>query len=207
MSDSTIVRLNVGGTVFATTLGTLRTYKGSIMCQLFTPPYALHNETGQDGIISFFLDRNGDVFSIILDYLRTGTLTVPRDPVAYLVLRREVFFYGLPISSQLPAVQPLMWEAMPIRYKHARILVDEIEKSVTWEEGPLPNDIYRRTVPELVSFFAARGYKIVSEYTNRGSKGLTSIWMSKKERYPGADVGTEIHDSGPPQGGYSAPRE
>jgi hypothetical protein len=189
--DGIIVTVNVGGMKYTTQLGTLRTHENSILAAMFSSPIAVPRDT-RDG--SFFIDRNGSVFGLILDYLRSGTLVVPRDPVQYTVLRREVNFYGLPIALQLPQIQPTLWESAPKRFRHARIVADELDKVVEWEEGPLPDSIYTRTLSEIVSFFSAKGYRIASEYTSRGSKGLVSIWMIKKEMYSGADVGIEVTD-------------
>jgi len=187
--DGTVVKVNVGGTIYMTQLGTLRAHPGSILATMFTPPYGVHQDA-RDG--SFFLDRNGSCFGAILDYLRTGTLVVPRDPTEYVVLRREVHFYGLPIAVKLPQAQPLAWEAAPVRYRHARVVFEEIEKTIEWEEGALPLDLHRKTMFEIVTFFTGRGYKVVSEYTSRGTKGYVSLWLAKKETYPGADVAVEV---------------
>lgn len=197
-----IVYLNVGGVRYSTFLGTLRRHPESILAGLFRHPISLPRDS-RDPNSAFFLDRNGTVFGVILDYLRCGTLMVPRDPVQYCALRREVAFFGLPISSQLPSIQPTLWESAPKRFKHARIVVDEIEKIIEWEEGPFPQDLYTKTVEEIVKFFGSRGYHIASEYASRGTHGLTSLWMSKEELFPGADVPVEIVDRLP--GGDVAP--
>lgn len=188
-SDAQVVCINVGGTFFTTQLGTLRVHKGSNLANMFTPPFPIHQDN-RDG--SFFIDRNGSVFGLILDYLRTGTLVVPRDPVEYVTLRREVRFYGLPVALQLPNTRPLSWQSAPERFKHARIVIDELEKTVEWEEGSLPPDLHQRTVFDMVRFFTARGYKIASEYTSRGARGFISIWLVKAELFPGTDVALEI---------------
>jgi hypothetical protein len=49
---------------------------------------------------------------------------------------------------------------------------------------------------EIVRFFGERGYRVASEYTSRGTKGLMSLWMVKKEACPGADVPLEVTDAG-----------
>ncbi|KEG11348.1 Kelch repeat-containing protein [Trypanosoma grayi] len=197
VNDSGIVSLNVGGQHFATRLETLRKYPHSVLGQMFTKPIAAPRDH-RDG--SYFLDRNGSVFGFILDYLRTGTLVVPRDPVTYTILRREIGFCGLPVYSQLAPVYPAAWEVAPARYRHARITVEELEKHIEWEEGSLPAELTLRSLAEIVDFFSQRGYKIASEYTHRGTKGLTSVWMSKKERFPGADVALEVTDAPKRQG-------
>ncbi|KAH9601445.1 hypothetical protein LSM04_001941 [Trypanosoma melophagium] len=113
----------------------------------------------------------------------------------YTTIRREVGFYGLPVYAQLPLVQPAVWGNAPTRYRHVRITVEELEKHIDWEEGPLPDNLVTSSLADIVDFFSRRGYKMASEYTHRGSKGLTSVWMSKKEQFPGTDVAMEVTDS------------
>ena len=191
--SNTIVNLNVGGVHFTTVLATLRVHPESALCSMFTNPIAALKDS-KDG--SYFIDRNPTVFGFILDYLRTGTLIVPREPTLYTLLRREVGFYGLPVASQLPQVQPTLWESAPCRYKHARIQLDELEKIIEWDEGALPENLSSKTIAEIVNFFSSKGYKVASEYASRGSKGFVSIWMTRKELFPGADVPIELRDRG-----------
>jgi hypothetical protein len=200
-----IVYLNVGGMRYTTFLGTLRRHPESILAGMFRHPISLPRDS-RDQNSAFFLDRNGAVFGVILDYLRGGTLLIPRDATQYCALRREVAFFGLPISAQLPPIQPVLWEAAPKRFKHARIVVDDIEKIIEWEEGPFPQDLYTKTVDEIVKFFGARGYQIASEYASRGTHGLTSVWMAKEEVFPGADVPVELMDRVPGSEGPASVR-
>lgn len=193
ISADEVVLINVGGTLFQTHLSTLRRHSGTVLAMWFQPPFGLPRDP-RDG--SYFIDRTPEVFGYILDYLRTGALTVPRDPILYTVLRREVHFYGLPISSQLPMVRPLSWEASPVKYLHARIVQDEMEKHVEWEEGALPLNFASKTVFEMVSYLSSLGYRVVSEYTSRGSRGYQSLWLEKKVLVPGTDVAVEVRDPG-----------
>lgn len=191
--STTIIHLNVGGVRYTTFLGTLRKYPDSIIAQLFRHPIAAPRDS-RDPNNAYFIDRNGSVFGMILDYLRSGTLVVPRDSAQYCALRREVSFFGLPIAAQLPPIQPTLWESAPKRFKHARIVVDDIEKVIEWEEGQFPQDLYSKTVEEIVRFFGTRGYRIASEYVSRGTHGLTSIWLVKDEVFSGADVPIDLTD-------------
>lgn len=185
------VTLNVGGKFFSTTVRTLTAHQGSILHSLFTSPMAVHRDMRDQ---TLFIDRNGDVFGLILDYLRTGVLVVPRDPVEYAILRREISYYGLPVASQLPQQRPLGWEAQPVRFLHARIVVEEVERIVEWDEGALPPDMHQRTILEIVRWFGERGYRVATEYTSRNTKGMLSIWMVREEKNPGAAVPLEMTD-------------
>mgnify|MGYP001601287288 FL=1 len=192
--DTTVVHLNVGGQRYTTQLGTLRRYRGSVLASMFSPPFAIHQDSREG---SFFLDRNGDVFGLVLDYLRSGILVVPRNPERYATLRREIAYYGLPVVTQLPDLRPLAWEEQPVRFLHAHIVLEDIEKSISWEEGALPADLHHRSLTEIVRFFASRGYRMASEYTSRGTKGFISVWMLRDMKGCGAEVALEVTDQGP----------
>ncbi|VDD92840.1 unnamed protein product [Enterobius vermicularis] len=83
------IQLNVGGTLYTTTKKTLSRESNTFFTnQLFSNFLRM-----SDG--SFFIDRNGQIFSYILDYLRCGKLIVPRNFHAFESLYEEAKFYGL----------------------------------------------------------------------------------------------------------------
>eukprot|EP00743_Colponemidia_sp_Colp-15_P003927 GILK01004236.1.p1 GENE.GILK01004236.1~~GILK01004236.1.p1 ORF type:complete len:297 (-),score=16.99 GILK01004236.1:301-1191(-) len=95
-SDSTVfpavIRLNVGGTRFATSLRTLSADPTSMLAAMFSGRHTLSRD--EDGC--FFIDRDGTYFSYILNYLRDGDLTIPTDDSHLLdSLHREVSFYQI----------------------------------------------------------------------------------------------------------------
>lgn len=73
-----IIRLNIGGKIFETTLQTLKT-KGE---NLLTNTIIQDRESGtsaaspviKDSSGSYFFDRSPDLFKIILEYLRNGEM-------------------------------------------------------------------------------------------------------------------------------------
>lgn len=195
MQDNTIIHLNVGGVHFTTLLGTLRKFPESMLAQQFSGNSVYLPRDTRDASNPFFLDRNGEVFGLLLDYLRSGVLLVPRDPLGYCNLRREATYWRLPIASQLPQVQPSLWEVAPRRFKHARVVVNETDTVVEWEEGTLPPELKTLSLEEIVKFFGGKGYRIASEYASRGSRPLSSLWLIKEEVSPGADVPIELLDS------------
>ncbi|KAI3937585.1 hypothetical protein MKW92_038804, partial [Papaver armeniacum] len=81
-------RLNVGGKIFETTATTLSSAGRSSM---FGDEWNLQpTEVNQE----YFIDRNPDCFSVLLDFLRTGELYVPPH-VPEKLLYREALYYGL----------------------------------------------------------------------------------------------------------------
>lgn len=89
MMDETIVRLNVGGTIFQTSRNTLLFDSNSRFYEMFNDDqtFEKHEEV--------FIDRDGTHFRYILNYLRTGLVTLPRDANALQELLIEAQYYDL----------------------------------------------------------------------------------------------------------------
>jgi uncharacterized protein YjbI with pentapeptide repeats len=83
------ITVNVGGTVYMTTLATLTRVEGSMLG-------ALAEALSDDEVL--FIDRDGPSFRYVLNYLRDpfAKPLLPRDPIERDQLAREVDFYGLP---------------------------------------------------------------------------------------------------------------
>ncbi|XP_013910785.1 PREDICTED: potassium channel regulatory protein [Thamnophis sirtalis] len=91
MSNQDVIVLNVGGLKFTTRPSTLQRFPESRLARMLNgndPEFKLLN--GQ-----YFVDRDGVLFSYILDSLRTLQLALPSDFSDYRRLRREADFYGL----------------------------------------------------------------------------------------------------------------
>ena len=90
-----VVRLNVGGTIYTTTLDTLRAVPDSLFGRMFDPDISLGMvPTDEDGNI--FFDRDPEVFRWVLDFLRRRGRSVgmPRRELRPL-LRDEADYFGL----------------------------------------------------------------------------------------------------------------
>lgn len=96
LADDVVVELNVGGTKYTTSVATLRSKPGSMLDVMFSGRYAFKKD--QDGRI--FLDREGDVFSYILSYLRDGFVPVgpETDEILLRRLKREFEYFNLPLE-------------------------------------------------------------------------------------------------------------
>jgi len=91
------VQLNIGGTSYTTTKQTLHREPESLLPKLFEPN-GLERYSDVIGVLpdgTYFVDRDGELFAYILDYLRTGKLLLPDNFKDTARLREEVLFYQL----------------------------------------------------------------------------------------------------------------
>ena len=89
-----IIRLNVGGVSYSTTKQTLSKQPNSVLCRI------VDGSPSPEGILSLpdgsvFVDRDGDLFGLVLHYLRTGKLALPNGFKDLARLRNEADFYKL----------------------------------------------------------------------------------------------------------------
>nr|CDS26887.1 hypothetical protein HmN_000150700 [Hymenolepis microstoma] len=89
-----VVDLNVGGCFYSAQLSTLNSISGSRLADWFSKSPTEKLPQDKNGRI--FIDRNGELFSSILDYLRNSkSVVLPRTSVALERLRIEAEFYKL----------------------------------------------------------------------------------------------------------------
>jgi len=96
-SSSTKIKLNVGGTYYTTSISTLTKEPDSMLGKMFSGAYAIIKE--DDG--SVFIDRDGESFKYVLEYLRDGDFYVPDDEVDLYRLKKEINYFGLDGMSQI----------------------------------------------------------------------------------------------------------
>jgi len=98
------VTLNVGGRRFQTTADTLTNTSGP--AHYFTS--LLRHASDEEIASEIFIDRDGDAFAPLLNYLRTGTLSIPPSTTEDAV-RREADFYCIvlpqPAGTQVGGVR------------------------------------------------------------------------------------------------------
>lgn len=86
--DAGYVKLNVGGKVFCTSLGTLM-WGDTMLSAMFSERIPLKRD--QDGAV--FIDRDGKHFGTILNFLRDGNITKPNTKQEVQELRKEAEFF------------------------------------------------------------------------------------------------------------------
>lgn len=91
MSGQELVTLNVGGKIFTTRLSTFKQFPASRLAGMLDGRDQEFKTV--DGQI--FVDRDGALFSFILDFMRNHELLLPSDFSDHLRLQREALFYEL----------------------------------------------------------------------------------------------------------------
>lgn len=86
-----LVTLNVGGKIFTTRLSTIKNFPASRLARMLDGSDQEFKMVGGQ----IFVDRDGVLFSFILDFLRTHQLLLPNDFSDYFRLQREALFYEL----------------------------------------------------------------------------------------------------------------
>ncbi|KFQ17811.1 Putative potassium channel regulatory protein, partial [Merops nubicus] len=102
--SSQVVALSVGGVRFVTRASTLQQFPESRLARM------LSNDDQEFQLLNgeFFVDRDGALFSYILDFLRTLQVSLPADFSDYQRLRREAEFYGLCPLAELLSQEQLL---------------------------------------------------------------------------------------------------
>ena len=88
---SSTVKLNVGGQHFTTSVQTLTKDPNWMLAAMFSGRFDM--KPSEDG--SFFIDRDGTHFRFILNFLRTGKLTLPEGATFTKELEEEAEFYQI----------------------------------------------------------------------------------------------------------------
>ena len=123
-----IVKLNVGGKRFTTSLQTLTKDPNSMLAAMFSSRHEV--QTTEDGF--FFIDRDGTYFRFILNYLRNGELILPEGVTFLAELEAEAKFYQ---------VQGLLDELKTIKtlkvFEESVILTDRYFRNVLIDWIPM----------------------------------------------------------------------
>ncbi|KAI8018095.1 BTB/POZ domain-containing protein [Camellia lanceoleosa] len=89
------VKFNVGGKIFETITSTLaKAGHNSFFRKMFDKNWNLQTYDSADDDGNYFIDRNPDCFTVLLDLLRTGQLYIPSN-IPEKLLHRDALFYGL----------------------------------------------------------------------------------------------------------------
>ena len=125
---SSTVKLDVGGQHFTTTVQTLTKDRNSMLAAMFSGKFEM--KPSEDG--SFFIDRDGTHFRFILNFLRTGKLTLPEGATFTKELEEEAEFYQIQglVDALKPANSTVEARTLGEPFAESIILTNVEEQSV-----------------------------------------------------------------------------
>ena len=160
MQASSIIKLNVGGHYFTTSLQTLTKDPNSVLGTMFSGKY--ETRAGEDGAV--FIDRDGTHFRFILNFLRSGKLTLPEGATALAEFKEEADFYQ---------ILGILDELDDTKLK-SEILTDEEQQNLLLSWLPSHGDVGRRRLRLL--FRASRdGFAANTFHDKCDNKGPTIV--------------------------------
>lgn len=193
---SSTVKLNVGGHTFTTSVQTLTKDPNSMLAAMFSGKFEM--KPAEDG--AFFIDRDGTQFRFILNYLRTGKLTLPEGATFLKELEEEAEFYQ--IQGIIDEMKSTKVEIQAVRPLNNPFEVSDI----------LTNDDHRRILRGWLSEFRGEwrllhratrdGFEAANFHANCDDKGPTvTIVKSGNNIFGGF---TEMSWQSGPDRGYTS---
>ena len=126
-----IIKLNVGGTTYQTTMQTLKKDPNSMLAAMFSGRFALSkDESG-----AYFINRDGKLFRHVLNFLRTGQLQDGKLPQIRDALLTEAKFYQIQSLMEMLIDPPLV-----VYLKNSKIMEEDFKKHF---EDWLPKDQFK----------------------------------------------------------------
>jgi hypothetical protein len=94
-AQESVVELNVGGQRYSTSLATLRRCPGTMLDAMFSGRYEV--KRSEDG--SLFIDRDGQWFGYVLEYLRDGVVKAEgRETLRH--VKQEFDYFGIELHEE-----------------------------------------------------------------------------------------------------------
>ena len=160
------VQLDVGGRVFSTTVGTLTSEKDTFFTALFSKQWELEkDEKGQ-----IFIDRNGDLFAEILDFMRTPSeFILPEDRLRKRLIGEAKFYKLQSFLEVLTAPERAEEE------RKAQLFMDDT--LLTTEQKQKLNEFYGKADQrwELIYKATRDGFEVSTFHRLCDNKGPTMV--------------------------------
>mmetsp|Transcript_154833 Transcript_154833/g.288671 ORF Transcript_154833/g.288671 Transcript_154833/m.288671 type:complete len:396 (-) Transcript_154833:85-1272(-) len=178
-----VLSVNVGGVVYRTTASTLRKARFFDSMLRYAEEGAMGTTVDDGG--RFFVDRSGELFGYILEYMRSGNWLLREkasDPEFVDVLREEAGFYGLDaLTDRLPVPRISEYVTVWQFRDDTSLYVDSHEQTIREDpdhqglfrlckySGGLPLDQQTCTkrfkatshsMQSVIAYFAMRGFRL-----------------------------------------------
>ena len=141
--DLDIVHFDVGGRLFKTSRSLITDrYEDSVLATLVS------NASQETQTHPIFIDRNGDTFALVLDYLRYGRITLPIT-VSRAMFLRDLDFYGVLHNDQSVTSGAEVWAN--------QVVVNQVTK--LQQDLRSLNGLFQRTETTMNSLAQARYYR------------------------------------------------
>jgi hypothetical protein len=161
------VILDVGGEKYATSVDTLTREKDTFFTALFSKQWQLERDTDDKSI---FIDRNGKIFTYILEYLRTNV--VPPN-----VMKDKTLLHSLLIEAEYYRLHALMDILADIYFPNGTLLQLEQKKKL--------NEFYGKTNQqwELIYKASRDGFDANAFHSRCNNKGPTMTIIQSNNNY------------------------
>ncbi|CAM9387083.1 unnamed protein product [Choristocarpus tenellus] len=137
--DDGILRLNVGGKQFLTSRQTIMRQQNSMLASMFKAPNGFNSATDSDGFA--FIDRDGERFHHVLNFLRCSSLPSFSEAWRYEEIMEEADFFAIDELAQLceHKIEQLKQseqreQAKPIKLRVT--VVGQQPREITLQAGP-----------------------------------------------------------------------
>jgi hypothetical protein len=164
------VVVDVGGVLYHTTQSTLCSRGGMLARQFSTESsFAFTSSASCDNIP--FIDRDGDLFKYVLQYIRNGKLDLPRDfsSCSFRALRREADFYGLDgMLEALDAAEgllPALREGAPV-LRCARTVFTSDGVGPSWSRPMMKSELIRTVDANECVFVVLIAHRGIPRHAN-----------------------------------------
>lgn len=144
--DSTIIKLNIGGRQYSTTRTTLTSESDSMLAAMFSGRHSIHQD--EDGCV--FIDRDGDLFAHVLNWLRSRVIP-PLDNVAKAGLLAEAQYYQL--TGLVASLTSSESHGTPLRQISPEIFYTAYQSSLINNQPLVFSYVDLRAVPSMAGLY------------------------------------------------------
>ena len=178
---SEIVKLNVGGRKYTTTRSTLEKCGESFFTQMLANDDTRHIPCEKDEEGYIFIDRNGETFTEVLDYMRSGEILVETA-----IKRRKVdveidFFLGRSAEESSSEIPRAGEKFFAVCKKNEEKVVKEIDRNAKAIEKSIQDALAKGHVKWQIH---GTGQKWVDNWNRVSSKSTFEIKINPKKEAP-----------------------